>query len=84
MMMLYDMMRNPDVPMMDIVVRQAMMGSGYALYTEDSDSYKVPLYEEKARMTPLFYEYVQQNHESSYDVPWSVWLEEQEAQLSAA
>ncbi len=44
----------------------------------------VPLYEEKAGMTPLFYEYVQQNHESSYDVPWSVWLEEQEAQLSAA
>ena len=60
MMMLYDMMRNPDVPMMDIVVRQAMTGSGYALYTEDSDSYKVPLYEEKAGMTPLFYEYVQQ------------------------
>ena len=83
-MMIYDMMRNPDVPMMDIAVRQAMMGSGYALYTEDSDSYKVPLYEEKAAMTPLFYEYVQQNHESNYDVPWSVWLKEQEAQLPAA
>ena len=84
MMMLYDMMMNPDVPMQDIAVRQAMLGSGYALYTEDSDSYKVPLYEEKARMTPLFYEYVQQNHENNYDVPWSVWLEEQEAQISAA
>ena len=84
MMMLYDMMMNPDVPMLDIAVRQAMTGSGYALYTEESDSYKVPLYEEKVRMTPLFYEYVQQNRESNYDVPWSVWLEEQEAQLSAA
>ena len=84
MMMIYDMMMNPDVPMQDIVVRQAMLGSGYALYTEDSDSYKAPLYEEKARMTPLFYEYVQQNHESNYDVPWSVWLEEQEVHLSAA
>ena len=84
MMMIYDMMMNPDVPMQDIAVRQVMLGSGYALYTEDSDSYKVPLYEEKARMTPLFYEYVQQNHENNYDVPWSVWLEEQEAQISAA
>ena len=83
MMMIYDMMMNPDVPMQDIAVRQAMLGSGYALYTEDSDSYKVPLSEEKARMTPLFYEYVQQNHENNYDVPWSVWLE-QEAQISAA
>ena len=84
MMMIYDMMMNPDVPMQDIAVRQVMLGSGYALYTEDSDSYKVPLYEEKARMTPLFYEYVQQNHENNYDVPWSVWLEEQGAQISAA
>ena len=84
MMMLYDMMMNPDVPMQDIAVRQAMLGSGYALYTEDSDSYKAPLYEEKARMTPLFYEYVQENHENNYDVPWSVWLEEQEVQISAA
>ena len=84
MMMLYDMMMNPDVPMLDIAVRQAMLGSGYALYTEDSDSYKVPLYEEKARMTPLFYEYVQQNHENNYDVPWSVWLAEQDTQLSAS
>ena len=75
MMMIYDMMMNPDVPMLDIAVRQAMLGSSYALRTESSDSYKAPLYEEKARMTPLFYEYVQQNHEGNYAVPWSVWLE---------
>ena len=36
MMMLYDMMMNPDVPMQDIAVRQAMLGSNYALYMEDS------------------------------------------------
>ena len=69
-MVIYDMMRNPDVPMQDIAIRQAMMGSGYALYTtEDTDSYKTPLYAEKARMTPLFYEYVQQNCESGYEGP---------------
>ena len=79
MMMIYDMMMNPDVPMQDIAVRQAMLGSSYALYTENSDSYKVPLYEEKARMTPLFYEYVQQNHKNNYNIPWSVWLEEKGA-----
>ena len=45
---------------------------------------RIHVYEEKAGMTPLFYEYVQQNHESNYEVPWSVWLEEQEAQLPAA
>ena len=45
---------------------------------------RIHVYEEKAGMTPLFYEYIQQNHESSYEGPWSVWLEEQEAQLPAA
>ena len=53
MMMIYDMMRNPGVPMKDIVIRQTMAGSSYPLYTEKSNSYKVPLYEEKARMLPL-------------------------------
>ena len=44
----------------------------------------VPGTEPSISMTPLFYEYVQQNRESNYDVPWSVWLEEQGAQLLAA
>ena len=74
MMMVYDMMRNPQLPMEDILVRQTMLGGNYPLYTEQSDSYKVPLYEEKARMMPLFYEYVQQQNGCNYEVPWSEWL----------
>ena len=62
MMMIYDMIRNPDVAMKDIVIRQTMLGGSYPLYTENSDSYKVPLYAEKVRMTPLFYAYVQEEH----------------------
>ena len=74
MMMIYDMMRNPGVPMKDIVIRQTMAGSSYPLYTEKSNRYKVPLYEEKARMMPLIYEYVQENRKTNYKVPWSLWL----------
>ena len=84
MMTLYDMMINPDVPMEDIVVRQTLLGGSYSLYTGDYDSYKAPYYEEKARMTPMFYAYVQDQHESNYEIPWSAWLEEQEALLPAA
>ena len=76
MMMIYDMMRNPDVSMEDIAIRQTMMGAGYSLYTEDSDSYKVPLYEEKAKMTAMIYEYIQENHQSNYKISWSQWLKE--------
>lgn len=83
-MTLYNMMMNPDVPMEDIVVRQTLLGGSYPLYTGDAGSYKAPHYEEKARMTPMFYAYVQDQHESNYETPWSTWLEEQEALLPAA
>ena len=73
-MMVYDMMMNPQVPLEDVVVRQTMLGGSYPLYTEDSDNYKVPHYAMKASMTPLFYEYVQQQHDLNYEVPWSQWL----------
>ena len=51
-----------------------MLGGSYPLYTEDSDNYKVPYYAIKAKMTPLFYEYVQQQHDLNYDMTWSQWL----------
>jgi hypothetical protein len=70
----YDIMKNPTVPLEDICVRHAMLGGVYSLYTSPSDDYKVPLYEEKARMTRLFYEYVNQNKDSNYEVSWSQWL----------
>ena len=73
-MTLCDMMRNPEVPMQDVVVRHTMLGGGYPFYTEDSDSYKAPLYREKAMMMPLLYEYVQENHGTNYEISWSQWL----------
>ena len=83
MMTVYDMMRNPDVPMKDIIVRQTMLGGSYPLYTEDSDNYKAPLYRIKAQMIPLLYEYIQEQHASNYAVPWSQWLAEQNLQAAA-
>ncbi len=84
MMMIYDMMRNPDLAMEDIAIRQTMLGGSYPLYTEDSDSYKAPLYAQKARMTPLFYAYVQQAHAGGFSVLWSDWLAAGEAEDPAA
>ena len=84
MMMIYDMMMNPDVPMKDIAVRQTMLGGSYPLSTQKAGRYLAPLNAEKARMTPLFYEYVQQQHSRNYEVPWSVWLETQEPAVPAA
>ena len=75
--MMYDKMKNPDVPMMDIIVRQTLLGGTYPLYTKTSDNYKVPKYEEKARMTELFFRYVDENIDSNYAISWSEWLRTQ-------
>ena len=74
MMMIYDMMKNPSVSMEDIIIRQTMLGANYPLYTEESDDYKAPLYEEKARITPLVYQYIQEQHDLNYETSWSEWL----------
>ena len=72
-MCLYDMMKNPQVSMKDIAYRQTKLGGNYPLYLQEKDNWKKPLYEEKAEMFPLMYQYVQENHESNYTVSWSEW-----------
>lgn len=73
-MILYDMMQNPDVSLKDITYRHAMLGSNYMFYLGDEDNYKKPLYEEKAQMTPLLYQYVQENVATNFEMSWSEWL----------
>ncbi len=80
---IYDKMKNPDVSMEEIAIRQAMLGGTYLLYTEDSDSYKVPLYQEKKEMTYLFDRYVAENRDSCYEISWSEWLAGQELKNAA-
>ena len=73
-MVAYDIMKNPTVPLEDICVRHAMLGGIYSLYTSPDAGYKVPLYEEKAQMTRLFYDYVNENRDDGYATSWSEWL----------
>lgn len=75
-MMLYDKMKNPSVPMKDIVIRQTLTGSEYPLYSSGSNSFHGVLNAEKAHMMPLLFRYVEENCDSGYEVSWSVWLEE--------
>lgn len=73
-MVIYDMMKNPDVSMRDIVIRQAKAGGNYLLYTEKSDHYKSPLFDDIAEKVQLLYMYIQENRKSNYKVKWREWL----------
>jgi hypothetical protein len=76
-MVFYDMMKNPDVPYKDILVRQYRLGGVYAAFGGTGvKGWKVPLFKEKKRMMELFYKYVQENYKDNYATPWSQWLNE--------
>ena len=79
-MAMYDMMRNPQLPMETILERQHAIGGNIVNYEGNgTNQWKNPYYKEKARMIKAFYEYVQQNHKTGYRMKWSEWLSKREA-----
>lgn len=76
-MVIIDKMKNPDIPMEDICIRQSYLMSSYMLQTETSDEFKAPLYQEKAERAIQFGQYVEENHASNFALSWSEWLSKQ-------
>ena len=75
-MSFFDMLRNPDVPLKDILYRQAKLGGGNLYYSGDSPdeiSWRIPLYAETTNLIPLLYDYVQDNKSNGYQVSWTAW-----------
>ena len=76
-MVMYDMMKNPDVSLKDIVYRQYLIGGQYTMFTgSGKNSWKNDYYAEKARIIPQFYRYVQENAVNGFKVRWSQWIKE--------
>lgn len=76
---MYDMMRNPDVPCDDILVRQYRLGGllfGAAKETHGGQDWQSYYGNERSFMVRKFYAYVQENRAQKYAVPWSTWLTE--------
>ena len=76
-MNMYDMMKNPSVPLKDILYREYEIGGNYTAHTVSHPSpsdWKGPYYNEKSRMIRLFYQYVQENYQTNFGRSWSDWL----------
>lgn len=74
-MAIYDMMRNPDVSLKDILYRQYLLGGTYIAYMpKDDQSWRTQYYDEKAVQIKRFYDYVQANHANGFQTSWSAWL----------
>ena len=78
-MVMYDMMKNPQVSLKDVVYRQYLLGGQYAMFSgAEKNSWKNDYYAEKTRMIPKFYQYVQENVASGFSMKWSEWLNKKE------
>ena len=80
-MAMYDMMKNPDVSLKDILYRQALLGGNYVAYRisdPKADEWKADYYNQKADMIEQFYQYVQENHGNDFTISWSQWLANQD------
>lgn len=75
-MEIYDMMKNPDVPFEDIMLRHAMTGSNYIPYA-DPESDIAEVYALRARRIRQVYEYLQEMN-GNYSISWSEWIANKE------
>lgn len=79
-MTIYDMMKNPGVACDDILLRQAMTGSGnlYDKSSEDSSFSQ----KERCVLARAVYAYIQENCKKDYIEKWSTWLEHNTQELT--
>lgn len=80
-MVMYDIMKNPEVSLGDILSRQYLLGGAYVAYESKKAApgqWKADYYHQKARMIEKFYNYVQDAHKDNFTLKWSKWLQEHE------
>ena len=76
-MAMYDMMKNPDLPLTTILSRQYLLGGNsvaYRVAEPQEGDWKAAYYNQKADMVAKFYGYVQENKKNNFAKPWRDWL----------
>ena len=74
-MVLYDIMKNPDLNMDDIIYRQYLLGGAF-LYDELKDYPKEwvsELAHERNLLLPIFHQYVKDCKKNNFTLSWSDW-----------
>lgn len=77
-MVFYDMMRNPNLSLNDIVYRQYMLGGRFVMNdgsTTTTDWKREFLYE-RSLLMPIFHDYVMEASKAGYSLNWTEWKEQ--------
>lgn len=74
---LYDILRNPDVALEDIVARQHALGGTNLFTPGKKNNWKGEEIRKRAQQVRNFYAYVQANRSNEYAQPYSQWIKSQ-------
>lgn len=77
-MVFYDMMRNPNLTLNDIVYRQYMLGGRFVMNdgSQSTVDWKRDFLYERSLLMPIFHDYVRSASASGYSVNWTEWKEQ--------
>ena len=74
-LVMYDIMKNPDVSLEEICRRQYLLGGSNLLLEPEGDDFYATNARDRAKKIRLFYEFVQGTRAEQIGLPWSEWLE---------
>ena len=73
-LVMYDIMKNPDVSLAEICKRQYLLGGSNLLLEPDGDDRYSQMSRDRAKKIRLFYEFVQGTRSEQIGLQWSEWL----------
>ncbi len=74
-LVMYDIMKNPDLPLEEICKRQYLLGGSNLLLEPEGDDWYAKMSRDRAKKIRLFYDFVQGTRAEQIGLPWSEWLE---------
>ena len=76
-LVMYDIMKNPELPLEEICKRQHLLGGTNLLLELEGNDWDGKNTRDRAKKIRLFYEFVQGTRAEQIGLPWSEWLEKQ-------
>ena len=74
-LVMYDLLRNPDVSLEDVARRQYLLGGTDLLSKSSGEDWYAQAHNERAEMLRLFYRYASELRTKDTSLSWSAWLE---------
>ena len=75
-LVMYDIMKNPNLPLEEICKRHYLLGGSNLLLEPEGDDWYSKMARDRAKKIRLFYEFVQGTRAEQIGLQWSEWLKE--------